>query len=229
MTIRTWVVAAFVSVLGVLGLASPASAADELQLSPDGVGWSSSLPSPLFDPAFRWVPGDSQTASFYVRNQTGDGGVLNLIMLPARYGDLMAGGDLTVSAQVDGGTWMSTNSADSSHILIAGSAVPAGAVRKINVRIDFNPASTNATQDRQVGLAFDVNLSQGAVVLAPTGGGAGNGPTHHHNPGSLPNTGNDLSPSTLLLAVLLCASGAGLALLSQRNSDPTKEKETSHA
>ena len=80
-----------------------------------------------------------------------------------------------------------------------------------------------------MGLAFDVNLSQGAVVLAPTGGGAGNGPTHHHNPGSLPNTGNDLSPSTLLLAVLLCASGAGLALLSQRNSDPTKEKETSHA
>ena len=234
MKLRSWLTAGLIGMLSVLGFAAPASAAGELELSPDGVTWAAGLPAPLFDPAFRWVPGDSETASFYVRNQSSDAGVLNVIMLPAQFGDLMASGDLTVSAQVDGGSFVGATSADNSHSLIVDAAVPAGAVRKINVRIDFNPLSGNTTENRQVGLAFDVNLSQaGTVVLAPTtgnGGSGSGGPKHHaHHPGLLPGTGNDVSLSMILLAALLCVGGAGLALFSQRPRNATKEKEDSHA
>ena len=228
MKLRSWLGAALLAVVSVLGLAVPATAAGHLQLSSNGVTWGNNLSAPLFDPVFRWVPGDSQTASFYIRNQTGQDAVLDLIMLPAQYGDLMKSGDLTVSGQVDGGTWVGATSADNSHFLITSAPVPGKAVRKINIRIDFAGSSSNATQNRQVGLAFDVALTQAkAIVLAPTqGGGHGSG-AGGKNPNSLPNTGNDVSPLMILLAVLLCAGGAALAVLSQR--DGTKERETSHA
>lgn len=233
MTLRLRIVtalAAVLGVLGILGVASPASAASKLELSADGVTWGSSLSAPLFDPAFRWVPGDSQTRSFYVRNHTGQDAVLDVIMLPAQFGDLMKSGDLTVSAQVDGGAWTGATSADNSHFLIASAPVPGKAVRKINVRIDLSAGSTDATQDRQLGLAFDVALSQaGVAVLAPTqGGSGGHGPKSHH-PGLLPNTGDDVSPRTILLAALLCVGGAALAVASQRTPGATKKKEESHA
>jgi len=229
MKIRTSLLVALLTVMAALGFAAPASAAgNQLQVSADGVTWGASLPAPLFSPSFRWVPGDSETRSFYVRNHTGQDAVLNVIMLPAQFGDLMASGDLTVSAQVDGGTWVGATSADNSHFLITNASVPGKAVRKINVRIDFAAASGNATQDRVVGLAFDVSLTQGrAVVLAPTQGN-GHGPKSNH-PGSLPNTGNDVSPLMILLAVLLFLGGAALALLSQRPRHTTKEEENSHA
>ena len=228
MKLRSWLGAALLAVVSVLGLAVPATAAGHLQLSSNGATWGNNLSAPLFDPAFRWVPGDSQTASFYIRNQTGQDAVLDLIMLPAQYGDLMKSGDLTVSGQVDGGTWVGATSADNSHFLITSAPVPGKAVRKINIRIDMTGSSSNATQDRQVGLAFDVALTQGkAIVLAPTqGGGHGHG-TGGKDPNALPKTGNDVSPLMILLAVLLCAGGAALAVLSQR--DGTKEREISHA
>jgi len=229
MKIRTSLLVALLTVMAALGFAAPASAAgNQLQVSADGVTWGASLPAPLFSPSFRWVPGDSEARSFYVRNHTGQDAVLNVIMLPAQFGDLMASGALTVSAQVDGGTWVGANSADNSHFLITNASVPGKAVRKINVRIDFAAASGNATQDSVVGLAFDVSLTQGrAVVLAPTQG-SGHGPKSNH-PGSLPNTGNDVSPLMILLAVLLFLGGAALALLSQRPRHTTKEEENSHA
>jgi LPXTG-motif cell wall-anchored protein len=148
-------------------------------------------------------------------------------MLPAQFGDLMTSGDLSVSAQVDGGTWVSASTADNTHVLIDNAPVPSKAVVKVNVRIDFASTSTNVTQDRLVGLAFDVSLTQGALVLAPTtGGGHGHGGVSA--PGSLPNTGNDVSPLTIILGALLCAVGAGLALLGQRR-EARKEREPSHA
>src|SRR3954451_20332829 len=139
MKARAGFAAALLVLLAAVGLASPASAATKLELSANGVTWGANLPAPLFDPAFRWVPGDSESRSFYVRNHTGQDAVLNVIMLPAQFGDLMASGDLTVSAQLDGGTWVGASSADNSHFLITNASVPGKAVRKINVRVDFAP------------------------------------------------------------------------------------------
>ncbi|MGY2874992.1 LPXTG-motif cell wall-anchored protein [Marmoricola sp. URHA0025 HA25] len=226
MKLHALIAAALLTVMAALGLAAPASAAgNQLQVSADGVTWGASLPTPLFSPSSRWIPGDSETRSFYVRNHTGQDAVLDVIMLPAQFGDLMTSGALTVSAQVDGGTWVSATSADNSHFLITNASVPGKAVRKINVRIAFAASAGNATQDREVGLAFDVSLTQGrAIVLAPH---AGNGGPKHH-PGSLPNTGNDVSPSTIALAALMCLLGAALALVGQRTSNH-KKKEDSHA
>ena len=53
----------------VLTIDAGAARADEVGLSLDGQVWTSVLRRPLFDPAFRWVPGDTETRSLWVRNQ----------------------------------------------------------------------------------------------------------------------------------------------------------------
>ncbi|MCW2856062.1 MAG: hypothetical protein JWR52_1677 [Marmoricola sp.] len=222
---------AFAFVVALVGLAGPASASGELGLSPDGVTWGATLPSPLFDPAFRWVPGDSEVASFFVRNQSTDAAVLDLTMLTGPVQTLIETGDLTVGASVDSGPFTDVNT-PGTHALIHQVPVTAGASHKINVRVTFDPASSNQSQAKQLDLRFTVTLTQAASVQPPTnGGGTGNtGHGGHGGTGSpLPNTGSVVTPSMLLLAAVLCASGIGLVGYSRRRTPRPKERQRFHA
>lgn len=244
----------------VVGFGAPASAASQLELSADGVHWAAALPGPLFDPTFRWVPGDSETASFWVRNHTGASAVLNLSMLATQAGALGGLNGVAVQARVDNGPWASSAVPGQRAALISNAAMPGKAERRIDVRLSFpyGSANDNATQDQHLGLTFNVSLTQtgGGVTLAPahgedaqagghgSAGGAASGPqmaagatgSHHagqhagvDTPNSLPETGSNVSPLMILLAALLCAGGAALALFSQRPTDVSKERESSHA
>lgn len=208
--------------LGLVGgaLAGPASAAGELGLSPDGVHWAATLPAPIFDPAFRWVPGDSEIGTFYVRNQSSDPGVLDLTMLATAVTDLIDTGDLTVSARVDGGAWTGVKTSGP-HALVAGEDVPAGAIRKVDVKVDFAPASANDSQEKVLDLRFTVSLHQGSSVSGPSGGsGSGNGSGPGHGGNGLPNTGSDIHLWMLLVGGFSIALGVFLA----RISSPTERK-----
>ena len=94
---------AIVIVAAILLAAAPAIAADEVGLSSDGVSWGSALSEPLFDPAFRWVPGDRETASFWVRNESSDAALLDVAILGSSVDALMETGDLSVTVAVAGG------------------------------------------------------------------------------------------------------------------------------
>jgi LPXTG-motif cell wall-anchored protein len=199
------------------GTAGSASAADELGLSPDGVTWAATLPGPIFDPAFRWVPGDSEIGTFYVRNQSTDDGVLGLTMQAAEVTDLIETGDLTVSARVDGGAWNGVTTAGP-HDLITDESVPAGAVRKVEVKVDFDPASDNQSEEKVLDLGFTVSLHQAAEVSGPgNGNNGGNGGSNNGSGnngsgnGSLPNTGSDIRPWMFLVSGLSIAFGVILA------------------
>ncbi|MFL6154749.1 MAG: LPXTG cell wall anchor domain-containing protein [Marmoricola sp.] len=219
-------------VLGALaGTISTASAAGEIGLSTDGVHWSSTLPGPLFDPTFRWVPGDVETATFYVRNQDPDAALLDVTMLTGPVETLIASGDLTVGARVDGGAFTDATTAGS-HLLVDQVPVASGAVRKVDVRVSFDPASTNETQDLRLDLNFRVQLSQDSSVSTPgdggtgsgsnpgngngSGSGNGSGGTGSSGSGNLPDTGSSFSPMLLAEAVLLVAAGFLLVGFSRR-------------
>jgi LPXTG-motif cell wall-anchored protein len=203
-----------VALLGaLLGLGTEqAGAAGEIGLSTDGVHFAGALPGPLFAPGFVWVPGDSRTATFYVKNQATTAAVLDVTMQTGPVQTLIQTGDLTIGARVDGGAYVDATTAGD-HLLVDQVPVASGTIKKIDVRVTFDPASTNQSQLRQLDLRFAVQLSQDTSVLPPTkGGGTGHGHGHTggggtvSGPGGLPGTGSDVTP-------LMLAAGAGLVAL----------------
>lgn len=230
------ILGALAVVVGVLGFGTgSATAAGEIGLSTDGVHWSSTLPGPLFAPGFVWVPGDTKTATFYVRNQATDAAVLDLTMVTGPVETLIDTGDLTVGASVDGGPFTNASTAGS-HLLVDQVPVAVGAVEKIDVRVTFDPAATNESQTRQLDLHFTVGLSQDTAVSPPTGGNGGNGGNGGSGgtvsgPGGtsgLPGTGTVITPGMLILAAALCACGLGLIGWARRSREP-HERQNSHA
>ena len=139
-------------------LASPALAADELGLSRDGTTWSGSLDGPLFDPAFRWVPGDEEIESFFVRNQSRDGGDLEIDLLGTPVDSLMETGDLEVSTRVDGGPWVGVS--ETGYQPLSRARVAAGDSQRVDVRVRFDPTSANQSMETRFAFDFRVRLSQ---------------------------------------------------------------------
>ena len=145
----------------ILLTATPAVAADEIGLSIDGVSWGSTLPRPLFDPAFRWVPGDNKTAAFWVRNESDDSAVLDIAVLGSSIDSLMETGDLTVTVAAAGGGGGSTTRPGRQELLSSRTVQP-GHTERIDVTVALDPASTNESQVTALDLRFEVRLTQGS-------------------------------------------------------------------
>ena len=194
--------------------ASPAAAAGELGLSLDGTHWTSSITTPLFDPSFRWVPGDSETESFFVRKQGGSRGDLTVDVLGPTADGLIESGDLHVTAKGGGGTW-ATVSEGGTHRLLTAPDIADGKVSEVKVTVSFDSASTNPTQLLASELSFRVTLSESAPSGDVDDSGAG-----------LPDTG---APNVLLFAVLSALFlGTGLGLVSRHNEASETTGEVHH-
>lgn len=137
---------------------SPVHAADELGLSSDGQTWSVDLAGPLFDQAIRWVPGDERQAEFYVRNQADAGGTLMVAVEAQDPDHLLRQEDMQLSARVGSEPWVELAPIGQAFRLDA-AALPAGAVRKVEVKAGFNPASGNRSQRLAASFRFKVTLS----------------------------------------------------------------------
>lgn len=194
-----------------------AHAADELGLSNDGATWSGSLEQPLFDSAIRWVPGDSRSESFFVRNQAQEDGELSVRVLAVTRDDLLDTGDLQVSARAGEGPWSRVDE-PGTHVLVQRD-LAVGERERVDVRVELDPASTNVSQLRMLDLQLDARLTQslpdavgdrddevasGGAERAPgTGGQLGTG-------GLLPSTGGIASWILLLAGVSVVAGTATL-------------------
>ena len=167
-----------------LTAATPASAADvRLGLSRDGVTFTPTLGQPLFDGAFRWVPGDVQTRTFFVRNQSSDPAELSIDVLAAQVDELIETGDLTVSAR-SGSDPFTDVSEGGEHRLVTWVPQSAGQVRQVDVKVAFDPTSTNQSQTRSLDLDLRVLLRQ-----------TGAGPTPTPEPPTEPDGDSAVSPS----------------------------------
>jgi hypothetical protein len=203
----------------------PASAiaAGELGLSNDGVTWSASLPSPLFDSTYRWVPGDRQQRSFWVRNQSSDKAVLDVTVLGSSVDSLMDTGDLEVEVRAGTGPWHSTRQAGR-HKLISSTDVSVGQQEKITVAVDFDFASANVSQVKKFNLVFEIRLTQdtsginGGTHHDGNGGNGSNGHHHQNRNDDLPGTGG-LPWWVLPLGVGL--TGGGIAVVTGTRKERT--------
>jgi LPXTG-motif cell wall-anchored protein len=191
-----------VMALGVVLLAGPASAADEIGLSRNGVTFTSSLNGSLFDPAFTWVPGDVESETFYVRNQGGDTARLTVDIVGEQVSDLIESGDLQVTAS--SGNQAKTVSSAGDHRLLNIPDIEADEIVPVTVTVAFDDASTNETQLLSSDLTFRINLSQTSTVL---------GEDDNDGNGALPDTG---APSLWIFGLGSVLLGTGVAIVSRR-------------
>ncbi len=198
-------VAALAVVLSALTLifasTAGASAADGISVSRDGRTWAPALPSPLFDDAVRWVPGDTRVARFFVRNDSGMPSEMQVDFVSTRIDELVRVGDLEVSARVDGGPWGSVDAAQTQEL--ADATVAAGGVRTVEVRVTLPSDSPNLTQILDLAFEVRVTLSQQAGGLIPTGG--------------------DIRLGLLVVAATVAATGAFLLGLARRRDRRIRE------
>ncbi len=199
----------FIMVITVGSSAAPARAAGELGLSVDGVTWAPSINTPLFDSSMTWVPGDSETVMFYLRNQGGSAGNLTVDVIGSKAGDLLDSGDLHITATGGGGDW-AVVSQSGQHRLLTAPNIADGSVTPITVNATFDTSSLNLTELTSANVRFLVTLSQASAV-----GGDGDG--------LLPDTGApDLRMYVALSAILL---GTGLGFVTRRNQP---QREVNH-
>ena len=176
----------------------PAQAADEIGLSPDGVTWVDELSVPLFEPERRWVPGDDETRSFWIRNQGPSGAEMTVETLSLS-GDPVLASDIALSARVDEGPWRSVGIRQRSQTLTV-EPLRVGRTARVDVRATFDSASVNQTQRLTLPLTLRITLAE-AFADQGAGSGADGG-------GLLPGTGSTLAWPALLLALVFALTGA---------------------
>lgn len=216
--------------LGAVSVPAAAAADDEIGLSRDGVSWSDGLQEPLFHPDRRWVPGDVDTVTFFVRNQ-GPSGSLLVLEVGGVNGDDELLGDIALEARAAGGEWVPVHDGSPSRPLTA-QALEQGDSERVDVRAVFDPASSDSSQELAVRLRLDVRLSDAAAGGAPTpdpaepepdsgaGSSAGDGGSAVEtvlDRGQLPATGSSLGLGWLAGASV--ALGVGLALVRARRKE----------
>ncbi len=227
----------FARLLGMTSLlltvfAIPAHADGELGVSRDGVHWADSLSEPLFDSDFRWVPGDAQTTTFWVRNQAATGAELTVDVRADGDLELLGPGDMTIEARAGNDAWLPLENGTLSAGRLNDAIITAGTSSPVDVRIALKPESINQSQLRSLRLSFAATLSQSMrdaddapAALDEPGHGVtvADGPRavdSYNRAGVLPNTG---APEFMWIAIsgsLLI--GIGLALLVGRRRNDEK-------
>ncbi|GAA3542110.1 hypothetical protein GCM10022263_31580 [Nocardioides daeguensis] len=191
------------AVLLVVGPVGPARAdrgtdVDAVQVSSDGRTWSDRLRQPLFDPGFRWVPGDREVRSFWVRNN-GPSEALLRVDITTDNGGLLSDEDVELALRVDDGPWAELPGGADATGLIEDALAQRERVR-VDVRIDFRWASPNASMSERAGFALVVNLREAPDV-------AGERDDDHD---ALPATGSEAELWLIVLGAAMVGSGVAL-------------------
>jgi hypothetical protein len=209
----------------VAAVPSAAVAADEIGLSKDGSSWSTTLSQPLFDPNFRWVPGDDETSSFFVRNQGPSGAALTISAISQDTDQLLSNEDIDLFARADDGPWVELQNGVASTALTQ-RAITQGGIARIDVRARFDPVSVNQSMTKRLPLRFVVTLAEAFPSSGSTGrddndDDDGDDTSGSRRDGDLPGAGSSLSPAPLWVAAMLIGGGLALAKRSRRGEVTT--------
>jgi hypothetical protein len=196
--LRTGTIVALMLVL--LGLfawplisASPASAATSgVQLSDDGVHFSSTYTGSLFDDTAMMVPSTSQSGHFWVKNASGDPAFLRISVSGVGGGGSPFSGALTVTATTtsSSGPAVPVDAAQPCYVLTQGQVLAPGAVARVDATLALGDLTGTDGQSSSVDFDIIVGLSSaatgsmpattcltnsGTVTGTPGGGGGGGG------------------------------------------------------
>ncbi|MET1060114.1 MAG: hypothetical protein ABWX84_10975 [Nocardioides sp.] len=203
--------------------AAPAQASDDVLVSNTGSGFAETLEQPLFDPALRWVPGDTRSSTFYVKNNSADRATLSLSVLDDDAGGLLDSGALHLQVTSPGIGW-SPDPHDPGDLLTSEAVLAPGRSLPVRVRVAFDPHASNRTQLLSSELRIRVGLRQaGRAGLGPASAPGAGPDGADRDPGHapwdlLPDTGLPAGLSWLLLFAAL-SLGTGIALVTRRNDD----------
>jgi hypothetical protein len=163
--------AALLAVLTVLTAQQPAHAAGELQLSTDGVSWSSGLDGPVFASISRLVPGDSERATIYVRNGGQSDANLRVTLDDVIVSDALLADAITVAVATGNGTAVPTALAAARPCIVVAEAraVRPGGIVALDAALAVGALSGIDGQDATASFSVTVALSQSIPVgVAPT-------------------------------------------------------------
>lgn len=164
---------AVLSLVFLVGAAQPAVAAGELEVSPDGVSWSTELPEPLFA-GVSLVPRGSASESFSVRNASGDDAFLRVVLQDVDYSSPVIGDALIVSVSLDGtgGAPAALSTATPCRVLFEGQ-LAAGASSEVLTSLSLADLSGTQGQGETARFNVGIQLSDDATGdLPPTSCGA---------------------------------------------------------
>ncbi|WP_408899307.1 hypothetical protein ACJ5H2_09430 [Nocardioides sp. R1-1] len=201
------------ALMAVGAAAAPAHAEDEIGLSRDGVAWAPELTTPLFDPAFRWIPGDVEERTFWVRNEGPSAGELSVDVLATDTQALLASPDFLLEARLGAGPWVEVLGG-TTRVQPPVLDLPTDAATTITVRGTFRPETT-AHMDEIAPFVVRVSMAEAGDIagVEDDDGDAG--------AGALPDTGSAFGTGLLWLAAGLV--GAGIALARPRRARPRQE------
>lgn len=129
-----------------------------IELSADGIAWSSELADPLFDPAILWVPGDSLTATFFVRNLAETNGWITAEADRLGSTQPLAETDLSLAIRITGGEWQELGGGARTSNL--GIVQPGVAPTEVELRATMAPDAGNDTQRGNARFAIHVHLRE---------------------------------------------------------------------
>jgi LPXTG-motif cell wall-anchored protein len=216
-------VAALVVALTVGAVPTPAQAATQLLISPDGIAWGATLPAGLFDDIGIMVPMDSETATFYVKNPTADPATLRVSVQDLVVTSSVLASSMTLTAWDDGSgltTSESLGSVARCDIVVPAQTIGANAVVRIDLTITMLDVS-GLTAQGQVGsltfLAAMRDLAAGPFPASACDDGGVLIPTDL--PTRMPTTGSDLPSDWLVVGGALLGLGLLLVISRRRRRD----------
>ena len=194
-------------VLALIG-ATPASAAGGIEVSHDGVSYSSTLTAALFDGQPQLVPQQARSQTFWVRNATDDDAYLTLMLDSPTWSSVPYGAALTVAASVPGqeGVPLPLASTSGCLVLLEGRVLAAGQAVAVTATLMLGDLGGTIGQNAHATMNVGVVLTETAgldaaascatptvfvpVIAAPSasGGTAGGAATPESTPAIAPDS-----------------------------------------
>lgn len=161
---------ALAAALSALPLTAAHAAPGGVEVSPDGVIYTSTMTGALFTSISKWVPGDRDEASFYLRNSSSEPGHLRITLRDVVSSSTDLASALTVSAKtfVQSGAVVTVLEADPCWVLLEGQVVAPGEAVRVTMSMALGDLHGQAGQGATANAAINVALTGTSVQLPPT-------------------------------------------------------------
>ena len=149
--------------------ATSASAAGSITISDDGVTYGAAYPGTLYDSLYRLVPTDSESESFYIRNDTSNAGFLRIVLRNVSFNDAAYAAALTVSASTPAATGSAVpiSAAAPCAVLVQGQTVQPGESVHISTVLALGDLTGKAGQNATAQFSLRVELHDTATGSLP--------------------------------------------------------------
>lgn len=195
--------------LASLPASSAAAATPEIVVSSDGVNFSPVLAVNLFDDLGLIVPGDSQGASLWIRNQSSSTALMRVAVTDLVVPSPVFAAAITLSSSLNGFNYATTlSSVTNCQIVVREQTIPAGNTVRVDFEMLMSDGTTGAdAQGETASLGFLVTAHEWAAGPFPDGDGCTQIVGDDDGAPALPDTGAQVTTALWVAAGLI---GAGL-------------------